>query len=224
MSDYLPEPMIEKILLNMPTKCLMKYTAVCKSWMSLIKSSTIIQTHLTRNNNARLLLFSTFSKVENTSKSYSLLWDDPVLGDCKRIDPITYTIVYQGRNVSPQSLLVVGTCNGLFYDAPVFVNINGCPHWYADELYHGFEYILSFDMTSWCTKYGDCLALATEKISLEFDIWVMKEYGVAESWTKLTLRHEGDLDHMEELIYCRSEELVFQSETGNLLIVDCGTG
>lgn len=109
-----------------------------------------------------------------------------------------------------------------------------------DELYHGFEYILSFDMvsevfckikvpealrgqTGWCTKYGDCLALATEKISLEFDIWVMKEYGVAESWTKLTLRHQGDL-HMEKLIYCRSEELVFQSETGNLLIVDCGTG
>ncbi|KAL6199004.1 hypothetical protein ACLB2K_028792 [Fragaria x ananassa] len=125
MSDYLPEPMIEKILLNMPTKCLMKYTAVCKSWMSLIKSSTIIQTHLTRNNNARLLLFSTFSKVENTSKSYSLLWDDPVLGDCKRIDPITYTIVYQGRNVSPQSLLVVGTCNGLVcphcVDSPVLV-------------------------------------------------------------------------------------------------------
>ncbi|KAL6205931.1 hypothetical protein ACLB2K_023183 [Fragaria x ananassa] len=206
MSDYLPEPMIEKILLNMPTKCLMKYTAVCKSWMSLIKSSTIIQTHLTRNNNARLLLFSTFSKVENTSKSYSLLWDDPVLGDCKRIDPITYTIVYQGRNVSPQSLLVVGTCNGL-----LSVLQDKVP-----EALRG--------QTSWCTKYGDCLALATEKISLEFDIWVMKEYGVAESWTKLTLRHEGDLDHMEELIYYRSEELVFQSETGNLLIVDCGTG
>ncbi|XP_004305272.1 PREDICTED: putative F-box protein At1g33530-like [Fragaria vesca subsp. vesca] len=132
MSDYLPEPIIENILLRLPTKCLMKCATVCKSWMSLIESSTFIQTHLAQANHAHLLLHNAFSTAEGeiySSKSYSLLRDDPVLGECKLFNPITYnngTIVYKGRNVSAQTLFVIGTCNGLLClahesDSPILI-------------------------------------------------------------------------------------------------------
>ncbi|KAM5586431.1 F-box/kelch-repeat protein [Rosa sericea] len=349
MSDYFPEPIIEKILLRLPTKCLVKCTAVCKSWMSLIKSSTFIRLHLSRtlqDNDARLLLLNAFSSYpEMSSKSYALLWDDPVFGECKLINPITYnngTIVYKGRNVSAQSLFVIGTCNGLvclapdsYVDSPVLiwnpsirkivilpsppsssqryafgydsrtndykvliimivwddftktmetrgeiyslargtwkslsaaatpvdfvppgmhniaralVNVNGSPHW-SGGMYRPWgnrgNCIMSFDMVSevfckievpealreqtcWVSKHGDCLALymldrLSPRPSFDFNIWVMKEYGVAESWTKLTLRQEGYL-YMHELLYCRREDLVFERYNGNLHTVDCRTG
>ncbi|XP_050368917.1 F-box/kelch-repeat protein At3g06240-like [Argentina anserina] len=310
MSDDLPEASLEKILLSLPTKSLMKCTAVCKSWLSLIKSSTFIHTHLNRSiqdNNSRLFLLYAHNYRDRISKSYSMLWPDPVFGDCKpKLNPITYnggTIVYKGSHVSPQCLVVVGTCNGLVClaprpgdESPVVIwnpsirSIVICPskpHNEDPKYAFGYDsrtndhkvlkimravdvsnnkieirgdnyslatgmwkrvlllfldnFIMSFDMVSEvfckmnvpealgeqecrCTKYGDCLSMvATADRSFEFNIWVMKEYGVAESWTKITLRHERNL-RTRELMCCRSEQLVFGIYGPNMYAVDCRTG
>ncbi|XP_050368918.1 F-box/kelch-repeat protein At3g06240-like [Argentina anserina] len=124
MSDYLQEPIIEKILLSLPPRSLIKCTTVCKSWLALIKSSTFIQTHLRhtiQDNNSRLLLLKVVSKSEESSKSYSLLWRDPVSGECNLMDPITFIIDYE-RNISAQSLSVIGTYNGLVCLGPRVVD------------------------------------------------------------------------------------------------------
>ncbi|XP_050387645.1 F-box protein CPR1-like [Argentina anserina] len=63
MSDFLPEEILEKILYLLPVKTLIQFTTVSKSWLSLVKSSAFIQSHLatTIDSNHLLLLLSAFS-------------------------------------------------------------------------------------------------------------------------------------------------------------------
>ncbi|XP_050368879.1 uncharacterized protein LOC126786969 [Argentina anserina] len=203
MGDYLPEPITEKILLNFPIKCLMTCAAVCKSWMSLVKSSTFIQTHthLHCNNNSRVLLLNAFSgtdssgtkiEIENISKSHSLLWKDPGFGECKLINPILHSTVgimyIKGEIFSPQSLAIIGTCNGLIRAGPLNLEGSVCKITRPEALRKQRCLVL---------KHGDYLALATGEYWWEdFNIWVMKE----------------------------SEQLVFRRSSGNLRSVDCRTG
>ncbi|KAK9910779.1 hypothetical protein M0R45_034724 [Rubus argutus] len=113
MSDYFPEEVIQKILLRLPIKSIIKATAVCKSWMSLIKSSTFIQSHLRTtidSNDAHLLLFSASSLKDSDSYPRFLLhWDSPESGEYSEPSlPVTFL-----ENQSVSLLTVVGTCNGL---------------------------------------------------------------------------------------------------------------
>ncbi|XP_040372538.1 F-box protein CPR1 isoform X2 [Rosa chinensis] len=119
MSDYFPEEIIERILLRLPTKSLIKSTLVCKSWMSLIKSSTFIQSHLSitidsnNQNDAHLLLLSAFS-YKVSDRLHWLHWDSPEFGEYSLLaDPVTFL-----ENEPISDLEVVGTCNGLICLAP----------------------------------------------------------------------------------------------------------
>ncbi|KAK9943166.1 hypothetical protein M0R45_008784 [Rubus argutus] len=115
MSDYFPEDLMQKIFLRLPVKSLIKSTAVCKSWMSLIKSSTFIQSHLLSTidsnykNDTHLILQSASSysvRDRRIHHHHCLRWDSPEFSEySKLLNPV---VVNRNRNLS-----VVGTCNGL---------------------------------------------------------------------------------------------------------------
>ncbi|KAL6200042.1 hypothetical protein ACLB2K_029824 [Fragaria x ananassa] len=108
MSDYIPEDVVNKILLKLPIKSLMRCRVVCHSW-NIIKSSTFINTHLrsisqlhSENEDHDLLLLQGYAD-ENGPVIYSLHWDDPELSEYTNFITPTYTIVPD----------LIGTCNGL---------------------------------------------------------------------------------------------------------------
>ncbi|KAL6130735.1 hypothetical protein ACLB2K_069114 [Fragaria x ananassa] len=119
MSDYLPQEIMHKILLNLPVKTLIKSTLVCKSWKSLIKSSAFIQSHLrttiTSNdqNDSHLLLLSASSYNRDHTRArhqhHWLHWDSPESGEHSMLP--TPVILLENKPVS--DLGVVGTSNGL---------------------------------------------------------------------------------------------------------------
>ncbi|XP_074335997.1 F-box/kelch-repeat protein At3g23880-like [Apium graveolens] len=60
-SYYIPEDIIFKILLLLPAKSLLRFTAVCKLWQSIISNPQFIYTHLanSRNKQARVGILAT---------------------------------------------------------------------------------------------------------------------------------------------------------------------
>ncbi|KAK9987718.1 hypothetical protein SO802_027957 [Lithocarpus litseifolius] len=58
MCDFLPSEILFNILLLLPTKSIVKFTSVCKTWRSLIRNPDFISAHLKlSNHNQPLLLF-----------------------------------------------------------------------------------------------------------------------------------------------------------------------
>ncbi|XP_008243394.1 PREDICTED: F-box/kelch-repeat protein At3g06240-like [Prunus mume] len=123
-SVNIPEEIIHDILLLLPIKYLLKCTAVCKSWRSLIQSSAFIHTHLNQNDDAHLLLLQ-FSNREERKRFYSLHWDRcPSFSEYSKLtDPFVAYNEISGRqednNQTTQmgnrncKVKVLGTCNGL---------------------------------------------------------------------------------------------------------------
>ncbi|XP_062001653.1 F-box protein CPR1-like [Rosa rugosa] len=124
MSDFFPEEIIEKILLRLPIKSLIKFTAVCKSWSSLIKTSTFVQSHLcttidsNNQNDAHLLLLSAYSysyesypaKQSISYEHHWLRWDSPEFGEYSKLSNPFPFFTYENQR---RDLRVFGTCNGL---------------------------------------------------------------------------------------------------------------
>ncbi|BFG29522.1 hypothetical protein CerSpe_157960 [Prunus speciosa] len=113
MSVHFPDEIIDKILVRLDPKSLIKFSAVCKSWRSLIKSPTFIHTHLSRTiqpnnqNDSHLLLL--VSTKADTGMIYSFRWDNPEFSEYTRlIDRFA-----DNEERSAWYLNVVGTCNGL---------------------------------------------------------------------------------------------------------------
>nr|WRO64601.1 MYB transcription factor protein [Rosa persica] len=122
MSDYLPEGIVEKIFLRLPVKCVIKCTAVSKSWRSLIKSSNFIQKHLSRavrsNHHKNELVFLLGSFVEKERRTvFSLHWDNPEFGEYTRLEDPFHFINPCNLPLESQTTLhfhdVIGTCTGL---------------------------------------------------------------------------------------------------------------
>lgn len=127
--EALPEEIIYVIFVRLPIKSLLKCRAVCKSWSSIISTSTFIDTHLRLNcqNNdgdSQLLLLQALRLRPSNSydwrEPFSLLRDNPSLGEyTKLINPF---LAYNRRlpafsenklKIYPHLITVVGTCNGL---------------------------------------------------------------------------------------------------------------
>ncbi|XP_050260641.1 putative F-box protein At2g02030 isoform X1 [Quercus robur] len=116
MWDFLPPEILPNILLRLPTKSIVKFTCVCKTWRSLIRSPDFISAHLKLSNcNQPLLLFRFCSdsrldceKEDNDEKEvYKLYCDNQDFNDHARFDFPFHTL---GRRLI---FRVVGTCNGL---------------------------------------------------------------------------------------------------------------
>ncbi|OMP14365.1 hypothetical protein COLO4_00007 [Corchorus olitorius] len=97
MSDYfnLPEELFAEILVRLPIEDVVKSTAVCKSWNSLIKTPTFISAHLEKtisfNNstNTHHLLFRICPKEsflqERVEEKYSLRLDNEDVDEYKEL-------------------------------------------------------------------------------------------------------------------------------------------
>ncbi|KAM5577459.1 F-box protein CPR1-like [Rosa sericea] len=121
VEEYFPEEIIDKILLKLPVTDVIRCSAVCKLWNSLIKNPTFIQTHLKNQTHdavsKRLLLIS--------RQSYDLHWDNPaaLFGQCSNLrNPIRNSNWTKGMVGE-----VVGTCNGLVCLAVSSIHGDPCP-------------------------------------------------------------------------------------------------
>ena len=116
MWDFLPPEILPNILLRLPTKSIVKFTCVCKTWRSLIRNPDFISAHLKLSNyNQALLLFRFWAdsrldceKEDNDEKEvYKLYCDNQDFNEHARFDFPFDTL---GRT---SIIKVVGTCNGL---------------------------------------------------------------------------------------------------------------
>nr|XP_011466133.1 PREDICTED: F-box protein CPR30-like [Fragaria vesca subsp. vesca] len=124
-NNYFPEDIIGKILVKLLVKDVIRCSAVCKSWNSLVKTLTFIQTHLNNQTTAgdvsRLLLLISL-------QSNDLHWDNPAssFGQySKLLNPIL-----SNKNSSwtkGMDYEVIGTCNGLVGLAISSSYIDPCP-------------------------------------------------------------------------------------------------
>ncbi|KAL3509082.1 hypothetical protein ACH5RR_028483 [Cinchona calisaya] len=78
MSDYIPEEVLINILQRLPVKPLGQFTAVCKSWYSLITSPHFISTHLNHQtlnlqNQQTRIIFGQYN--ESPRKEHVFLYD-----------------------------------------------------------------------------------------------------------------------------------------------------
>ncbi|KAM3695649.1 hypothetical protein ACB098_07G149100 [Castanea mollissima] len=118
MWDFLPPEILPNILLRLPTKSIVKFTCVCKTWRSLIRNPDFISAHLKlSNHNQPLLLFrfcsdwlqdAMFSMQRDTHEKevYKLYCDNQDFNEHTRFD---FPFRTQAQVLSG----VVGTCNGL---------------------------------------------------------------------------------------------------------------
>ncbi|KAM3249134.1 hypothetical protein P3L10_010903 [Capsicum annuum] len=151
----LPEELITEILLKLPIKSLLKFRSVCKSWLELISSPEFVKNHL---------LLSTTNKDYN---HHGILLkfaskNEHGVKDCSlRVvlyHPETGALVdldYPGKNRHDHPFLV-DSVNGLV-----------C-------LAFGLYDLITCDLSVLCNNTWR-----------HTDVWVMKEYGVKESWTKM---------------------------------------
>lgn len=128
MSDYIPQEILQEILLKLPVKSLIRCTAVCKSWRSLIKSSTFVKNHLshTIQSNHQNDVHTLLLHKRSSGAFYSVNWDNPTFGEHINVAQpfVDNNSALKKKDVWP---LVVGTYNGLvclaYYDTsdPIIV-------------------------------------------------------------------------------------------------------
>ncbi|KAL4376894.1 hypothetical protein GQ457_02G032200 [Hibiscus cannabinus] len=86
--------------------------------------------------------------------------------------------------------------------------VNGAVHWSGFRERNNGEYIhaiLGFGLSPFdlsIMEYGESLiVVATHRIAIVFlELWVMKEYGVVESWTKVLTLHTGPRSWIQEVL------------------------
>ncbi|XP_059650468.1 F-box/kelch-repeat protein At3g06240-like isoform X2 [Cornus florida] len=124
------------------------------------------------------------------------------------------------------------------YEPPSsLVLVNGCLHWFsyrdsiyviaafdlADEKFPDVQIPSSLDNSKFdmqCCKLGvlgECLCLLVPQYSHTTDIWVMKEYGVIESWTKFTSVCGLDM-YMTKFLCFVDGEVLFEVDGDNKFV------
>ncbi|XP_019232636.1 PREDICTED: F-box protein At3g07870-like isoform X2 [Nicotiana attenuata] len=101
MSEYLPQEVLIEIFLKLPTKSIIQFTSVCKSWYSLITSPNFISTHLNYQDEYLLVRHCSGEPVKEI---YALFCDNENFDQYAQFDfPFE---CYSHFNI-------VGSCNGL---------------------------------------------------------------------------------------------------------------
>ncbi|XP_004292370.1 PREDICTED: F-box/kelch-repeat protein At3g23880-like [Fragaria vesca subsp. vesca] len=105
------------IFLRLPVKSLLRFR-VCKSWRSIISSSTFIDTHC-RVGGQLLLLQASLSSGYSSYEPFSLhrnnpSFDDPFLAyDWMQLKAVHVAFKRQYRDLGSKPINVAGTCNGV---------------------------------------------------------------------------------------------------------------
>lgn len=116
--------------------------------------------------------------------------------------------------------------------------VNGVLHWLASSRERGYRSVIAaFDFArevfdempapsdADLEKFvfyklvvlGGCLCLV-DVGRTRTDVWMMKEYGVEESWTKFSIEGECDFDLLKPLSFVGDEEVVFLTEEESLVL------
>nr|BBC44088.1 predicted putative disease resistance protein RGA3 isoform X2 [Malus domestica] len=182
MVSSLPKEIVCDILLRLPPKALIRCTSVSKPWNSMIKNPSVVHTHLRHT-----IDFNQFGthhlllRDNPVEQNYYLHLDNHAFDEyCK----LEYPSVSK-RNRFPR--VVYSLARGLWSSPrsfdPIWCSLN-------DGRYQNF--ILAIDVDD-----GNSIAMFTTTRGRNcpedfLDIWVMKEYGIEDSWAKLiTLKSTG---------------------------------
>ncbi|KAK2967842.1 hypothetical protein RJ640_001784 [Escallonia rubra] len=188
-SEKLPEDVVREILLMLPVKSLLRCKSICKSWYTLITMPSFISAHF----NCNIAL----------KRSHCIL--------VKRVLP---------EHVPPTESVLS------FFNDKI-----------SDDEDHGGESMLSFHISTEVFQqiqlpnvcaFPDgneraflvlnesiALLLFNPSEQMYFDIWLMTEYGIAESWKKqFTI---GPLVQVEQPLLFWKHELLLEKANGQLV-------
>ncbi|KAK4737320.1 hypothetical protein R3W88_001017 [Solanum pinnatisectum] len=107
------------------------------------------------------------------------------------------------------------------------VNINGVIHWMScknnDNIYSFNRFIEEVQSLSPLRELGNCLCLSDDSHNQYIDIWWMKEYGIAKSWTKQCILKDSiqaDIcgDKFIPILLWKDEEILMQRDLGTQLV------
>ncbi|KAK6161133.1 hypothetical protein DH2020_004514 [Rehmannia glutinosa] len=117
--------------------------------------------------------------------------------------------------------------------------VNGAIHWLASSRESGYRSVIAgFDLVNdvfseipppsgvdvekfvfnKLVVLGECLCMLDVRQNDRTDVWIMKEYGLAESWTKFSICADYEYDMLKPLCFIGDEEVVLVTE-GETLVV-----
>uniref|UniRef100_A0A2N9H4Y8 F-box associated beta-propeller type 1 domain-containing protein n=1 Tax=Fagus sylvatica TaxID=28930 RepID=A0A2N9H4Y8_FAGSY len=176
------------------------------------------------------------------------LWDDPDCGkDRPKVEVYTLS-TGEWRMVTP---VLSPIC--ILHDCPTPAFVNGALHWIGFRRNGDQFRLFCFGVSIWvmrssarylCRNFNFWWIITLKKIDIELsavygnsialfhssyfrgflDIWVMKEYGVASSWTKVLTftEHNPGVDLPLALGFRRNSQLVLQVQNLKLISLDLG--
>ncbi|KAK7245778.1 hypothetical protein RIF29_40627 [Crotalaria pallida] len=160
-SPSLPSELITEILARLPVKPLMQFRCVCKSWKTLISDPQFAKKHLALGKATHLILSCNNPSHDLLLRSYSLQ------SVFKSLPPVRTEHNYKFIIKSYIDDLVA-SCDGQesFHELPLpdYGEIN----------------VLSLEVG----VLKNCLGILAHSRMFS-DVWLMKDYGNEESWTKL---------------------------------------
>ncbi|KZV24388.1 F-box/kelch-repeat protein [Dorcoceras hygrometricum] len=141
--------------------------------------------------------------------------------------------VWKRLDSSPYDHAVPDLASGAF--------VNGAIHWLASSKERGLRSVIAaFDLVREVfdeipapssvdverfvfhklVVLGGCLCMVDSIGSDGIDVWIMKEYGLADSWTKFSINGDSGVDVVKPLCYVGDGEVVFLTEEESLVVYD----
>ncbi|KAI3469406.1 hypothetical protein Pfo_026069 [Paulownia fortunei] len=72
--------------------------------------------------------------------------------------------------------------------------------------------------------HGGCLCMIDARSNSRMEVWTMKEYGLADSWTKFSIDADYEWDILKPLCFIGDEEVVFITEGESLVVYNLKEG
>ncbi|KAK9283287.1 hypothetical protein L1049_011523 [Liquidambar formosana] len=207
---YIPCETVLRILLRLPVKSLLRFKALRKAWRSFISDPQFSKSHL---NLVKIQRYGVIGLCQRPHSPISL-----TSVDCEASNRQQVELKCPSKERLLPHAEILGSCNG--------TTVNGALHWVVHED-HYYSVIIYFDLaevkfkevprpdsTSWGRKFdfavlGGCICVVDNKGS-HAEVWVMGEYGVKESWTKLFVIRCQSLKYLIPLGFTKNGEFLME--------------